>query len=79
MIMKNQLMGLILDYLEYADMYPENCLISFIGENDIIAISADETDSSWLSYPITYFLRKNKEKGYYEPNLDAVNSVTLSF
>ena len=77
--MKNQLLGILLDYLEYADLYPENCLIAFIGGSDIIAISATDTENTRHSYPITYFLRKNKEKGYYEPDLDAVNSVALSF
>lgn len=77
--MKNQLLGIILDYLEYADLYPENCLISFIGETDIIAISDTDTENTRQSYPITYFLRKNKEKGCYEPNLEAVDSIALPF
>jgi hypothetical protein len=77
--MKNQLLAILLDYLEYADLYPENCLIAFIGGSEIIAISATNTENTRQSYPITYFLRKNKEKGCYEPNLEAVDSIALPF
>jgi hypothetical protein len=77
--MKNQLLGILLDYLEYADLYPENCLIAFIEGSEIIAISATDTENTRQSYPITYFLRKNKEKGCYEPNLEAVDSIALPF
>ena len=77
--MKNQLIDIIQDYLEYADLYPEDCFISVARESDIIAISASGTENIKNSYPITYFLRKNKEKGHYEPDLDAVNSVAFSF
>lgn len=77
--MKNQLLGILLDYLEYADLYPEDCLIAFIGGSEIIAISATDTENTRHSYPIIYFLRKNKEKGCYEPNLEAVDSIALPF
>lgn len=74
--MEEKLLNLIHNYLEYADLYPCNPMVIY-NQNDDFQIVSDEINStSKLSEPLIHLIRKNKSRGIYEPDPEALARIT---